>query len=356
MPSGEDHILKSSDKKKSSLNKKTITVIVILIAAIIIFILALSYYRKCVYIPLSNMRDKKIDVLISGSSYDIAETLEDKGLIRNKYAFLIYAKNKKVAGRLQAGKYEFDPGMNSVEIIEKMINGDVKKDTVRITIPEGYDIKSMADAFEKAGLVKKSDFLNAVKNGNYDYDFLKGIPNREYKLEGYLFPDTYEFVKGSTAEQIINKMLKRFGEVFNDDMRNKAKEKNMTIDDIVIIASMIEREAQVASERPTISAVIYNRLKDNEKLRIDATVLYALGDWKDKVTFKDLEVDSPYNTYKYKGLPIGPIANPGAASLEAALNPDNVNYKYYVAKKGGNGSHIFSVTYEEHLKAIENNK
>jgi UPF0755 protein len=185
---------------------------------------------------------------------------------------------------------------------------------------------------------------------------LKSLPERSGRLEGYLFPDTYEFPKNVTAEQIIDRMLKRFDNVFTDDMKQRAEAINMSTDQIVTLASIIEKEARVPEERPVIAAVYYNRLKKKMLLQADATVQYALGQWKDKVLYEDLKVDSPYNTYKYQGLPIGPISNPGKASLEAAVSPEKVDYLFYVAKSDGSGAHTFTVTYDQFLKEIQKNK
>jgi conserved hypothetical protein, YceG family len=339
-------------------------IVLIIISSLLLLLIlcgagAWWYYKNSIYSPMSGSAEaRNIDVTISQglSNTQIADLLYSSGLIKNKLTFRFYIKNSGVGSKLKAGKYALNTGMNAAQIVQKIVSGDVKRDTVKVTVPEGYALKDIADAVEKAGLVSKDKFLSAAKSSTYDYDFLLNLSKRPTRLEGYLFPDTYEFEKTATADQIIEKMLSRFKEVFTADMKKKAADMNMTVDQIVTIASIIEKEAKVSNERPVIAAVIYNRLKIKKNLEIDATVQYALGQWKDKLTYNDLKVDSPYNTYKYSGLPVGPISNPGKASLDAALNPDNVKYLYYVAKKDGGGTHVFTTTFQEHQNAIAQNR
>lgn len=336
----------------------------IIIPVIILVILAsaaaygYAYYNDSIYKPISNSNTpEKIDIVIGNSdSGKIPDILYNAGLIKNKTTFKIYLKLSKLDSKLMAGKYEFSTEMSAVEIVDKMVKGDIKKDTIKLTVPEGFTVKEIADAVEKAGLGSSQKFQDAAKNGTFDYEFLKNLPKRSGKLEGYLFPDTYELPKNATPEQIIARMLDRFNEKFNQEMKRLASARGMTVDQIVTMASIIEKEAKIESERPIIAGVYYNRLEIKQPLQVDATVLYALGGWKEKVLFKDLEIDSPYNTYKYPGLPIGPISNPGNASLNAALNPDDINYLYYVAKGDGSGAHSFTVTYNDFLKEVEKNR
>lgn len=340
------------NKKKKKVKWILIPLIIIALASAL-GVFAYNFYNDSIYKPTANLSDAAmVDVIIEkgASSSEIAEQLYKEGLIKNTDTFKLYLKLSNLGSRIQAGRYELTAGMSAAEIVDKMVRGDVKKDTVRVTIPEGLSIKDIADKFDKAGLVNKDKFLEVAKNSSFDYDFLKNLPKRPERLEGYLFPDTYEFNKDVTAEKVIDTMLSTFNRVFDQDMRNKAKGMNMSIDQVVTMASIVEKEARVAEERPIISAVYYNRIKKKMLLQADATVQYALGQWKDKLTYDDLKIDSPYNTYKYPGLPIGPIANPGKASIEAALNPQNVDYLYYVAKGDGTGTHAFTVTYDDFLK------
>lgn len=317
-----------------------------------------SYYYNSISMPASaGTSPSAVEVVIpKGTSTDgIADILSQKGLIKNKTIFKIYIAASGTAGRLKAGKYSISGGMNLKQIIDRLAGGDIVRDTVKVTIPEGYTLNDIASAVEKSGLVSKDEFIRAALQGKYDYSFISEIPQRDRKLEGYLFPDTYEFAKGVTAEKIVDRMLSRFDQVFDGDMKKKAKEDNLTVDQVLTVASIIEKEAKLESERPEIAAVIYNRLKINKKLEMDSTVNYILSISGKKIQFST-GIDSPYNTYKYPGLPVGPIANPGKSSIEAALNPSNVDYLYFYAIDGLSGQHVFSRTFAEHQKVIEKYK
>ena len=327
--------------------------IIPIIIAVIFFIFSALIYYNSLFKPLStnkNTPDKIIEIPPGSSANNIAEILYSKGLIKNEWFFLLRVKALNTEGKMQAGKYLLSANMTTDQIIKKIALGKAQIDTVKFTVPEGFTVKDIANKLDIMGLADKNTFLKEVQEGNFNYDFLKGIPkDRPERLEGYLFPDTYNIIVGATDKDIINMMLSRFQQIYDEDIKPNSKKVNMTPDQIIIIASMIEKEAVIDKDRAMIAGVIYNRLKKNMKLQIDATVEYALGKHKDKILYKDLEVDSLYNTYKYPGLPIGPICNPGLKSINAALNPVKHDYYYYVAKE--DGSHIFSKTYDEHLKA-----
>ncbi|MDF2673718.1 MAG: mltG, partial [Clostridiales bacterium] len=203
---------------------------------------------------------------------------------------------------------------------------------------------------DKGLIAKEEVFINEAQNGEFEYDFLKGIPeDRPNRLEGYLFPDTYEFKSGTTEHEIIDKMLGRFQEIFDEEISGKLGDRRL--DDLIIMASIVEREAKVESERPIIAAVFYNRLKIDMQLQSCATIQYILGTNKERLLYEDLEIESPYNTYLNSGLPLGPICSPGRDSLVAALEPADVDYLYFVLKKyDGDGSHNFARNYNDFLK------
>lgn len=344
--------------------KKSIGKVILIFFALIILVSAVSavllynYYMNSINNPMAGSGSAKvIEMTINKgtSPTQISEQLLSEGLIKDSTMFKIYLKYSKLDGKIKAGNYEFNTGMTVIQLVDKMVKGDVKRDTVKITIPEGYEIKEIAAAFEKAGIVKKEAFLEASQKSYPEYDFLKNLPNRTVKLEGYLFPDTYEFARDVTAEQIVRKMLDRFGDVFDSNMRKKAAEMKLSVDQVITMASIVEREAKLANERNLVSAVFYNRIKKSMRLESCATVQYALGERKEKLLYADLEIKSPYNTYRNDGLPIGPIANPGKASIDAALNPANVNYLFFVAKEDGSGAHAFTITYDEFLKEKHSN-
>jgi UPF0755 protein len=278
-----------------------------------------------------------------------SKLLENENAVKDGFVFELYCKLNKKADKLKAGKYSINNSMGVPAIAEVIVSGKALIDTVKFTIPEGYNLAQIVEKLNSLGVVGSDKLQSALKTENYKYEFLRQIPDRENKLEGYLFPDTYEIYKDTTAEAIIDKMLQRFDSVFTEEYRNRAKEMNMTMDQVVTLASIIEREAKLDSERKTISAVFHNRLKKNMMLQSCATVQYLLKEQKEVLTYKDLEIESPYNTYKHAGLPPGPIASPGLKSIEAALYPEDVDYLYFVTK--GDGSHIFTKTYSEHLNA-----
>lgn len=230
---------------------------------------------------------------------------------------------------------------------------------VKVTIPEGYSTEQIGQALEKSGLVTKHDFMNAVENWKSDKDtnywFLKGIPNNKHKLDGFLYPATYSFNKKMSSREIVVEMLNAFS-THIQPYKEYITKSNLNTKDVVIIASLIEKEAKKDVDRPKISSVIYNRLNKKMPLQIDATILYVIGH-KDKLYNKDLKVKSPYNTYLNTGLPPSAICNPGTKSISAAVHPANTKYLYYVLDNKTN-EHIFSETYSNHLKNISkyNNK
>ena len=287
----------------------------------------------------------------------IGVILKENGCIKSEYTFYLRVKDSEYATKLNYGTFTLRKNMTITEIIDVLVNTHYieEVETTKITFPEGYTIEQMAVSLEEKGIVSQEEFLNAVTE-EYDYEFIKYIPEGEYKykLQGFLFPATYEFEKGVTARDIVDKMLKTLEERYtkvNSDYSN--------IFEVVTRASVIEKEVKLGSERATVSGVISNRIEKGMLLEIDACVLYPLTDGlydKYRVLYADLEIDSLYNTYKYQGLPVGPISNPGIASIEAALNPEEHEWLYYHTDEGKkDGSHIFTKTFEEHVKTMQYN-
>jgi UPF0755 protein len=292
----------------------------------------------------------------------VAELLESSGLIRDAKLFGGWLKLKGEGSKFQAGVYELTPGMSREEIVAKLNKGDiVAPATFRVTIPEGFTVEQIADRLVQAGGVKKEDFLNAVQNPALwsGSDWTGQIPQDgklRYLLEGYLFPETYEIKSGSSAADIVNRMLAELDRKLDqlpEDWMDVMEERGLTLHELLTIASLVEREVVVDAERPIVSSVIQNRLKKKMPLQIDATIQYSLDKPKEKLTEDDLKVDSPYNTYLNPGLPPGPIANPSFKSIEAALYPDDTDYLYYVTKKDGSNEHLFAVTFKQHQKNIQ---
>ncbi|WP_427339149.1 endolytic transglycosylase MltG [Caloranaerobacter sp. DY30410] len=330
--------------------------------------LGLIFFILVIFIITIYIKEQIKPVNIKGDFYDItikipsgstttkiAEILEENSLIRNKYIFRIIVRMKKVDGKLKAGEYSLNNKMDLYQIIDTLVKGS-SKETVTFTIPEGYELSLIAEKLSKQNLVNKERFLELCNNVSLfkkKFDFLNELPEGS-TLEGYLFPDTYEVYKDAKEEDIINKMLTRFDQVYNDKIKDKAKKLNLTMNEVITLASIIEREAKLDSERPLISAVFHNRLKKGWLLQSCATVQYVLGERKEKLTYDDLKIDSKYNTYLYKGLPPGPIASPGIKSIEAAVEPANVDYLFFVVNE--DGSHTFSKTFNEHINAKNKNK
>jgi UPF0755 protein len=291
---------------------------------------------------------RTVIIAAGDSAWSIARRLEDQGLIRRAWAVVAAARLMRLADRLQHGEYRFAPSQPSLEILRAIARGDRVQH--RVTIPEGYTVRQIAAALAAAGLADRERFLDlALRNGHrFARPTLDGLPTTS--LEGYLFPDTYLLPRGLDEAAVVERFLDEFDARVGPDVREAARTRGLTLHQLVTIASMVEREARVPDERPIVAGVIYNRLRRGMRLEIDATVLYALGEHRPVVTFADLEVDSPYNTYRRDGLPPGPIANPGTASIAAAAAPAEVPYVYYVLRP--DGRHHFSRTYQEHLDAV----
>jgi len=300
------------------------------------------------------------------SANGVSKLLEEHGIIKNSFIFGYYLVLKDEGANFQAGKYLLTPGMDRAEVIAKLNAGDViAEETITFTIPEGYNIEQIADKLAAEGLGDRDTFLSLANEdrawaGAETVLLLpKELNNVKYRLEGYLFPDTYEFVKGITEEEIVLRLLReqdRKLATLPEDWVDQLDVLNISMHELLIIASLIEREVVVDAERPIVAGVIYNRLKQPMRLQIDATIQYALGEQKDVLSFVDTELDSPYNTYLIDGLPPGPIANPSLDSIKAALYPEEHRYFYYVTKKDGTNTHLFAETYSQHQRNIENSK
>ena len=270
----------------------------------------------------------------------IARALKDAGVIRSRLAFLAVAVARGRHRHLLAGEYEFAPGLTLLEIVQRLEQG--RGLVHEVTIPEGYATQQIAQLLTDRGLVDRDRFMGLLKDPQTLLQY--GVEGGS--LEGYLFPDTYRLVKGMSEEAIIHRMVRRFQEVFGPEEQARAKELEMSIPEVVTMASLIEREARVPEERPLISAVFQNRLRRGMPLQSDPTVLYALSRVSGRLTKANLQAPSPYNTYVRQGLPPGPIANPGRASILAALYPASSRYLYFVSKN--DGTHAFSKTLQEH--------
>ena len=273
-----------------------------------------------------------------------ADLLHKQNIIKSAIKFVLIARIKSYDKQLKAGEYLLSAAMTPMQLLEMIVKGTVK--LYKLTIPEGYNLYQIAELVDTANFGTKNDFIKAAtdtarvrKNG------LEGET-----FEGYLFPDTYFFPKEVTIEKIISAMVRRFRSVFVPEWQNRAKELGLTVHQVVTLASIIEKETGASFERPIISSVFHNRLKKKMRLESDPTVIYGIKNFDGNLTRKHLSTRTSYNTYKIRGLPIGPIANPGSASLEAALYPDNTQYIYFVSRK--DSTHQFSTNLKQHNRAV----
>lgn len=337
------------------------------IAISILAIIALLGVLGAIYVnslfqpvePLADAEKIQVEIPKGSNPSEIATILKDNDLIKNELIFQLYVKTSGNDVALKAGKFELSKNMDLKEITNQLVNGQAIFDTVKFTIPEGYTVKQIAARLAAQGLVDEERFLQLAKEGNFNYDFIKQIPddpNIEYKLEGYLFPETYEVKKGATEEEIIDKMLSQFAKEWKSEWTTVIEEQGLTLHEAVTLASIVEREVVVDEERPIVAGVFYNRLDDSWNLQSCATVQFILDKQKENLTYDDLEIDNPYNTYVYQGLPPGPIGSPGRSSLEATVYPEEHDYYFFVTKKDNSGEHYFSKTYEEHLKNDANSR
>lgn len=349
----------SSGPKRSRI---TLWVILSLLGIMIIGAGSVAFYVWNSLQPTAAGEMQKFDIPKGTSANEVAELLEQQGLIKNSFIFKYYLKLNDQGSRFQAGQYEISPGMDKDAIIAKLNAGDtVAAETIRFTIPEGFTVLQIADKLAAEKLINKEKFLSLVASTQAwgDAEAVRSIPESDklhQRLEGYLFPETYEMKKESTEEDIIKRMVSEFDRklaTLPEGWMDVLEEKKMTLHELLTIASLVEREVVVDEERALVAGVIYNRIADGMKLQIDATVQYSLDKPKERLYEKDLLVDSPYNTYKVEGLPPGPIASPSFDSIEAALYPEDTDYFFYVTKKDGSQSHLFAKTYKEHLRNIE---
>ena len=313
--------------------------------------------------PVSDDNAPVLVTVAEGSTgIQISELLKKENLIRSRWGFRITVGLRRDSQQLKPGVYELRRNMSLVQIIEKLVRGDVAG--ARITIPEGYTVGQIAQALAENGIVDKKQFLKSALTGGRR--FRDVVPIRSGSLEGYLFPDTYLFTRGSEPDAVIRQMLGvfrkrvweprlelRMGSSHLPGLSNAASvdwAARENLHSVLTVASLIEREAKVDRDRAFVSSVIYNRLGRGMPLQIDATVQYARGEHTGRLFYRDYLTPSDYNTYLHRGLPPGPIANPGLKSIKAALNPAKSDYLYYVAD--GNGAHVFSRTGEEHQRAV----
>jgi UPF0755 protein len=322
------------------------------LAAAAVFLLAcasaVGLYGVTLFRPVTS-RHRTVKVRIQAGYAGAA--LERAGVIRSALAFDLYARWHGDEGKYRSGTYALSPSFSLPQIMRqlKLGPGHSPDDIIRVSVPEGFTVRQIAARLEKEGVTDGTEFLQLALNPDTRLAWTYDFPRPPGPLEGYLYPDTYEFLPNTPAEKVLDPMLLNFSRRFYRLYQHQIAASGSSLHQIVTIASLIEREAKTQEDRPRIAGVLENRLKKSMKLEIDATVLYALGHHKQRVYYRDLLVDSPYNTYRHAGLPPGPIASPGESSLKAALAPEKNDFYYYVASRSG--SHYFTRTLKEHEAA-----
>jgi len=322
-------------KRKPLLTVLTIVVLFILINILYWYAIPIRWKNEEAIVSLYVNKGNNL--------HQVVNKLKEQKIFIQPTFFLTYAELFKIDRRIHVGKYDLNKGITLAELTEKLTTG--KGSSLDVTIPEGLNFKQIAGILKNQAGVDPAGFVEVASDTSFIGELNLDAPN----LEGYLFPNTYKLYWGMEPKDVAKIMVKELSNILGDSLIRRMEQINFSLYQVLTLASLIEAEAQNPEERPIISAVYHNRLNKNMLLQCDPTVIYALPDLDRPLVLKDLEIDSPYNTYKYTGLPPGPINNPGKASILAALYPANVDFLYFVAK--GDGSHIFSSTLEEHSLA-----
>ena len=331
------------------------------LGVIILFFLIGIFLWQAFYLPKDlNIKESKL-FLVKGKQglFQISENLEEQGLIKDKFLFDFYVILKRGEKKLQAGEYYLNPSMSIATIAKKIISGDTAKEI--LTIPEGWNLKDIGFYFENKGMFMAEELFELVgfplidylkvtdlptpKDFSDEFGFLKNKP-KNIGLEGYLFPDTYYVERAEELEGIVRKMLDNFDKKLTAYLREEIQNQNKTIFEIITTASLLEKEVKTLEEKKLVSGILWKRRDYEFPLQVDATITYITGKKTIKVSKEETQIDSPYNTYKYLGLPLGPICNPGIDSILAALYPEDSQYWYYLSIP--TGETIFSKTLEEH--------
>jgi UPF0755 protein len=337
--------------KKSKKIELYILVAFVALAFIVAFAVIIQYSST----PINPYGNKDAVVLVdipTGASFvKTTEILNRAGLVKSRFLFYCLALTKQATRSIRAGEYEFNDTMTPGAVIDKLLRGEIK--CYRITIPEDFTIKEIAERLAEFRLIDEKIFMALA----YDRDFLGTLGIKAKSIEGYLFPETYILDRSMSTRQIMKIMVSQFWKRVTPEMVQRAQELGFDVNQFVTFASIVGKESGNQPEKPMIAAVFYNRLRKRMPLQSDPTAVYDLEDFNGKVRRSHLKRNSPYNTYIIRGLPPGPIANPGIDSLNATLNPAQVNYLYFVSKK--DGSHYFSASLDKHNEAINhyrNNK
>ena len=329
--------MKKNNKKNSS---KTLIILLL-----VVIVVSASIFISTIKKPLKISGSEVVNVEEGDSFYSIVSRLSNENKIKSPLLIKIYSKLTNLNLEVVPGNHTLEQSMSLKEMAEALKEIS-NANTVTITIPEGFTIDDIAVRVSENGICTKDEFLSAVKNYPLP-SYVKDDPDKRYNLEGFLFPDTYNFDAGVKPEYIIETMIKRFEEIWSK-VSTGFNIKSEDIEKVITVASIIEKEARVDKDRPLVASVIYNRLAQDMPLQIDATVIYAHGYYIENVRNRHLAIESKYNTYLHDGLPVGPICNPGVASIEAALNPAKTDYLFYLL--ASDNEHYFTNNYDDFLK------
>ncbi len=324
--------------------KKQVTLLIVLI-----FLINSIILWQDIYLPLNPNSNKVVSFVAEKGwgAKEISVVLKKQGLIRHSSIFRTYVLFHGLSKKLQAGQYELSSSMSISKIAKKISDGEIIKE--KLTILEGWDLKDIGQYFENQGVCSQKEFIDLTKKDFSDgLDFLKDKP-KDLNLEGYFFPDTYEVIPGTAPEDIIKKILSNFNEKLTLELREEITRQKKTIFEIITMASMIEKEVKTLADKKIVSGILWKRLEIGMSLQVDSTINYITGKNDPGASLSDIVIDSPYNTYKYYGLPLGPISNPGLDSILAAIYPQKTDYLYYLS--GRDGKTIFNKTYKKHNAA-----
>ena len=359
--SRDDDILKTVgeavEKKPLRLWQKIMLAAGVVVLAVILTF-GFSIWRE--YSRTESTEGNPVEVTIDqgSSTRQVAQELKDAGVIRYETAFLLKIYFSDDRGKLRYGTFELNDGMCLDDVIEALVTGGAQKKEDSFTIPEGYSIPMIAEKLENEGVMSQEEFLTAVENAAADFQYKDILPAADqvfYQLEGYIFPDTYYLSKDMTGDELVAKILDEFLQKFDEQRQQEAEAMGMSVEEVLIRASLVQKETERPEEYPMVAGVINNRLAQNMRLQFDSTVVYAMTKGMygvDRVLYADLEIDSPYNTYKNDGLPVGPICSPSLEAIDGVLHPAEHNYLYFQTDQVKNdGSNLYFETYEEHAAA-----
>lgn len=347
---------KQPRKKAGNLRKIILGFFVLLLAVLLTF--GFSLWREYSRKDVKNGKEIEVTIEQGSSTREVGTVLKENGVIRYEFPFLVKMYFSEYKGKLRYGTFKLNDGMSLDTIVKTLATGGALKEEQAFTIPEGYSVKMIANKLEKEEIMSADEFLTAVDKASENYVYAQDLPAKDqvfYQLEGYLFPDTYYLSENMTGDELVAKILEEFNQKFDQSRQEAAAALGMSVEEVLIRASLVQKETERPEEYPTIAGVINNRLAKNMNLQFDSTVVYAMTGGLygvDRVLYEHLKTESPYNTYLNKGLPVGPICNPSLEAVDGVLHPEENEYLYFQTDAVKNdGSNLYFKTYEEHAAA-----